>query len=80
LRERDRREKPFAVDKVNDMKDENENEDAHRPFPGFFQHRLHAGAKEMKRGMNADEGGKVGGIPPTDESFTPTSSLRHFFL
>lgn len=70
-----RREKPFAVKKVNEMKDEKENEEAFRPSPCFFQHRLHADAKEMKSGMNADEGGKVvGGIPQQMKVLLP---LRH---
>jgi hypothetical protein len=52
LRDGNRREKPFAIKKINELEDENENEDAFRPAPDFFEKALHEVAKEIKSGMN----------------------------
>lgn len=47
----DRREKPFAIEKIGEMKDDKENEDALGPAPDRFQPALHAAAKERKSEM-----------------------------
>jgi len=51
LRNGNWREKPFAIEKINEMEYENENEDALGPAPNFFQQTLHEVAKEIKSEM-----------------------------